>query len=581
MAVFACLMTASCSDVTDDGITLPDGKYPMTFTASVDGLSAPDPATRATTDNTWTGGETVAIQTGSEVKQYTAASGGRLTVAGGADPFYWQSNSETKKVTAWYYGTGYDATPPNGTTWAVQSDQSKTEAGNTAGNYRRSDFLYAPATDIPFSGRNSASLSFYHQTARVVVNIVNAEAATDASAIRSVTIGHAGNLALSGSYSAPVGAGATAGTWNTSSGSPTMGSIIPRKLTAPGTLTGGGTALASYAALVIPQQMKDKKFIAVTLANGNTYYYTPTHNDDANLQSGRQHTYDITVKHGYLEVSANTGGSAWGDGSAEGVTGKYLLDDYAPDKLKIGDYYYSDGITSDGGYRKYSDGTTAILPVQPVLTDADGNERSVIGIVFWVGSIIEDDPLLKRNYPGCTHGLVVALQDAGKAVWSSDYEDITDNWLKNQGGTYGIATLKEENKMQGYANTKALEGYNESERATGGNSGKTVLPIGLIRSYAGAHPAPASSSGWYFPSIKELKFMCWGQNASGESTGGKQMLDTQFAKVSGASSLQSYYYWSSTESGNYWAWFVYFRDGNVYNDSKRDISFCVRAVLAF
>lgn len=580
MAVFACLMTASCSDVTDDGITLPDGKYPMTFTASVDGLSAPDPATRATTDNTWTGGETVAIQTGSEVKQYTAASGGRLTVAGGADPFYWQSNSETKTVTAWYYGTGYDATPPDGTTWAVQSDQSKTEADNTAGNYRRSDFLYAPATDIPFSGRNSASLSFYHQTARVVVNIVNAEAATDASAIRSVTIGHAGNLALSGSYTPPTGAGVTAGTWNTNSGSPTMGTITPRKLTAPGTLTGGGTALASYAALVIPQQMKGKKFIAVTLANGNTYYYTPTHNGDADLQSGRQHTYDITVKHGYLEVSANTGGSAWGsDGSAEGVTGKYLLDDYAPDKLKIGDYYYNDGETSDGGYRKYSDGSTKIEDIQPVLTGADGNERSVIGIVFWVGSIIGDDPLLPKKHSGCTHGLVAALQDAGQTLWSSSYEDITDNWLSKQ-DAYGIRTLKETEKMQGYANTKALEGYNKSSRVTTENPRREVLPIGLIRSYAGAHPAPASSSGWYFPSVKELKFMCWGQNASNE-TEGKKMLDGQFGKITGASSLQSNYYWSSTEYDNYWAWFVRFDDGYVYTYSKRISSYWVRAVLAF
>ena len=577
MAGFACLLATSCNDVTDDDTTLPDGKYPMTFTAAVDGLTV----SRATTDNSWAGGEEIAIQIGGEVKKYTAASGGNLAVASGADPFYWQSNSETKTVTAWYYGTGYDAKMPDGITWAVQSDQSKTEAGNTAGNYRRSDFLYAPATDIPFSDRNSASLSFYHQTARVVVNIVNAEAATDASAIRSVTIGHAGNLALSGSYSAPVGAGATAGTWNTSSGSSTMGTITPRKLTAPGTLTGGGTALASYAALVIPQQMKGKKFIAVTLANGNTYYYTPTQDGDADLQSGKQHTYDITVKHGYLEVSANTGGSAWGnDDSAEDVTDKTPPDGYAPDDLKIGDYYYSDGTTSDGGYRKYSDGTTAIMPVQPVLTGADGKERTVIGIVFWVGSIIEEDPLLKKDHPGCMHGLVVALQDVGQTLWSSSCEDITNNWLSGQNDTYGIATLKTTDKMQGYANTKALEGYNASERATGDKSGYTVLPIGLIRSYAVAHPAPASSSGWYFPSVKELKFMCWGQNAS-RGGAGKKMLDTQFRKITGASSLQSYYYWSSTEYGYGWAWYVYFSFGYVYYDSKYGNSFWLRAVLAF
>lgn len=587
VAVFACLMAASCSDVTDDSTALPPGTYPMTFTASVDGLSAPNPASRATTDNTWAGGETVAIQTGGEVKKYTAASGGRLTVAGGADPFYWQSNSETKKVTAWYYGTGYDATPPDGTTWAVQSDQSKTEAGNTAGNYRRSDFLYAPATDIPFSGRNSASLSFYHQTARVVVNIVNAEAATDASAIRSVTIGHAGNLALSGSYTPPTGAGATAGTWNTSSGSPTMGTIIPRKLTAPGTLTGGGTALASYAALVIPQQMKGKKFIAVTLANGNTYYYTPTQDGDADLQSGRQHTYDITVKHGYLEVSANTGGSAWGSsGSAEDVTGKTPPDGYAPDDLKVGDYYYSDGKTSDGGYRKYSDGTTAIMPVDPVLKDADGNERSVIGIVFWVGDVTEKDATLKATHSGCTHGLVVALTDASKStVWQNPYASVQD-WLdSNQKDVFlavrsGTGANDPLNNIQGYNNTKAIEAFN------GANSGYIVQAVQTVAAYRTQVKAPDNSSDWYLPSEKELTLLCgkevddiWNNNSGG--TANRDLINKKLGSINGAVEISSDYYWSSTEYGDDWAWDVNFANGLVYNYGKNLSSYWVRAVLAF
>lgn len=315
VAGFVCLLAASCSDLAgDDGTTLPDGKYPMTFTASVDGLTA----TRATTDNMWTGGEEVAIQIGNEVKKYTAASNGNLTVASGGTPFYWQSAAETKTVSAWYYSTGYDATPPGGTAWTVQSDQSKAESGNADDNYQRSDFLYVPPTDITFSGRNTASLSFYHQTARVVVNIVNAEAATDANTIQRVVIGDANNLALSGSYTAPTGTGVTAGIWDTSS-SPTMGTITSKKLTAPGTLTGGRTALATYAALVIPQQMKGKKFIAVSLTDGNIYYYTPMQDGDADLQSGKQHTYDITVKHGYLSVTSSTSPQWTGD--AADVTG--------------------------------------------------------------------------------------------------------------------------------------------------------------------------------------------------------------------------------------------------------------------
>ncbi|WP_044266891.1 fimbrillin family protein, partial [Bacteroides timonensis] len=82
---------------------------------------------------------------------------------------------------------------------------------------------------------------------------------------------------------------------------------------------GETTALASYAALVIPQNMKGKKFIAITLSDNNTYYYTPE-NTEANLQSGQQHTYDITVKYGYLEVGVSTS-PQWSPDGSEEVTG--------------------------------------------------------------------------------------------------------------------------------------------------------------------------------------------------------------------------------------------------------------------
>ncbi|EBW1424610.1 hypothetical protein CB641_26315, partial [Salmonella enterica subsp. enterica serovar Typhimurium] len=123
--------------------------------------------------------------------------------------------------------------------------------------------------------------------------------------------------------------------------------------------------------------------------------------------------------------------------------------------LTVGDFYYSDG---------------GIVPGDT----QNPPSEDCIGVVYWVGSIIEEDSLLKRDYPGCTHGLVASLQDVGQTLWSSSYEDITSNWLSKQSNTYGIATLKTEDKMQGYANTKALEGYNASERATGEKSGYTV-----------------------------------------------------------------------------------------------------------
>ncbi|WP_052356200.1 fimbrillin family protein, partial [Bacteroides timonensis] len=297
-----------------DENALPEGRYPMTFTAAMDGLTA----TRATTDNTWKGSEEVAVQVGEVVKKYEVANNGDLS---STSPFYWQSTDIN--VSAWYLGTGYSATPPTSTSWswAVQPHQSKTEPDNADDNYQRSDFLYAPAKSIAFNpqARADNSLTFYHQTAKVVINIVNAEAATNASAIQSVVIGHEKNLSLKGAYSIPTGNN-TAGTWTPATGTDDMGTIIAKKLTVANKLADGKTtALASYAALVIPQDMEGKKFIAITLSDNNTYYYTPTQDGDADLQGGKQHTYDITVKHGYLEVGVSTS-PQWSGGSEE-VTG--------------------------------------------------------------------------------------------------------------------------------------------------------------------------------------------------------------------------------------------------------------------
>lgn len=314
-AFLVLLLSSSCSPGGEtDGNTLPDGKYPLAFTSSVEAMAE---TRAATADGTWTEGDQIAVKVGEEVKEYSYGDGATFTVASG-DPFYWTSAEETKSVSAWYCGDGSTATGETHakaipTTWSVKSNQ------NADNGYQQSDILYAPAKEITFRDEQK-SLDFYHQTACVVINIKNAEAATDAGSIRSVVIGDAGNLALSGSYTAPTGTGVTAGTWDTSSGSPTMGTIIPKKLAAPHTLIGGETALASYAALVIPQQMKDKKFIAVTLTDDNTYYYTPTQDNDADLQGSKQHTYDITVKHGYLSVTSSA--SPQWTGSGETINGK-------------------------------------------------------------------------------------------------------------------------------------------------------------------------------------------------------------------------------------------------------------------
>ena len=54
-----------------------------------------------------------------------------------------------------------------------------------------------------------------------------------------------------------------------------------------------------------------------------------------------------------------------------------------------GDYYHSDGTYS---------------------AELDAAKK-VIGVVFWVGDPTASDAALKREHPGCTHGLVVAVNE--------------------------------------------------------------------------------------------------------------------------------------------------------------------------
>lgn len=310
-ALASLLMLAACTpdEVTDD-TRLPEGKYPFTLTAEMDGLAA---TTRATADGNWDGNEKVAVQvkTGNEapVKEYTVTNTtGELT---STDPFYWQKADETKQVSAWYLGTGYSGTLP--TAWSVQSDQNGSESGKS--NYQRSDFLYAPQTGISYKGNKE--LPFYHQTAKVVINIRKAEPLTQVDQIKAVSIN---NVTLNGNFSVPASGTNYGLTANTSASKTTP--ITPRKLATANTgvsFESGKTetALASYEALVIPQTVTaGDKFIGITLTDGNTYYYKAVANYNK-LEAGHVHTYNISVKGGELKATVSNS-IGWGDKGASG-----------------------------------------------------------------------------------------------------------------------------------------------------------------------------------------------------------------------------------------------------------------------
>jgi hypothetical protein len=225
----------------------------------------------STLDGVWPSGANVAVQVSgnSNTAQYTVNADGTIT---SGTPFYWTSNNNIT-VTSWY---PYSASMPS--SWSVNSDQSTSDASS----YNSSDFLYSSNT-FTYGGGSNNKLTYSHETAKVVINIVKANGITSSTGM-NLTIGSSDSpISMSGS----VGSNGTLTAVLPSSTSMTS-YIIPFVNTS----FDATTYVASYSALVIPQNMSGKRFITIKIGS-STYYYKPT--SDLNLAANNQYTYNVTM----------------------------------------------------------------------------------------------------------------------------------------------------------------------------------------------------------------------------------------------------------------------------------------------
>lgn len=318
-----------------------------------------------------------------------------------------------------------------------------------------------------------------------------------------------------------------------------------------------------------PYQASDGSFrciLPVSFTGGNIRYF---------------YTFEGKTYGGTLTITSATSNTRY-------VSTQQIKDlgTYGLGNAHVGDFYCMN--SSNEGY---------LIPGDVAFLD-DGID--CLGIVYWVGGeAIDDDALLKENHSECTHGLVVGLHEfRGKENkgmhWSNSWESIRNNWINKEGNPYkGKVDTYEQNKLCGYSNTVAMTDYNEGGRDAypsnvRTNDGLLVQPCVAINEYAKTHTVPTTSSGWYFPSIYELKYMCWGQGNE-QGVVGRDLLNRQIGKVSSkldASPFSSSSYWSSTERYNYYtdgdyAWFVNFGSGDTNRISKSGSSCLVRPSLAF
>ena len=178
---------------------------------------------------------------------------------------------------------------------------------------------------------------------------------------------------------------------------------------------------------------------------------------------------------------------------AEGAEDAYCLVRVV-EKPEVGYYYYDDG-TYSAAYDK---------------------NKSAIGVVFWVGDPTAHDPILKRDHPECTHGLVVALNDDGLSYnWQTNYEAYgrpVGSWIEANCPEFASITSpwnqnEVVNAMRGYNNTKAIEAFNAAPE----NASWKVDVVERVVQYRTELPAPVSSSDWFLPSVKECSLLLSGE----------------------------------------------------------------------
>lgn len=508
-ALLLCAGAASCSQDElgiEQGEPLPPGKYPLTLTASVDGMN-----TRSAGKDTWADGDKIGVRIGADgapgCYELNPEDG---TVKEALTPVYWQSTAPAT-VTAWY--------PYEAQTAKDISDQSK--------GYEAIDFLKATAENKRFTDK--VDLSFIHQMAKVKCVLVKDASITDEEF-------NGAKVAFYGYTSASFENGKLTGTDN--------GWIIP--------------TAADCEALLVPQDMTNSQFIKVSI-NGNDFIYTPSTENAGKLQAGYHNTYTITVKRDEIVVDAGKS-VAWGSGgnftsdieeaqtynlffactddiqyvsvtnkegydlspksentyslSAEGCIIKYKV---AP---TVQPPFRRDGTT--GGYAEISgrkEGDFYVMEISGMSSDVSisidpssapavgdyyytdnsystqmlDEREHCVGVVFHVGPGPGDDVSVYEGKLNAIHGYVLAAYPAPteRPSWC------TETYQKELIGTH-----ERPDDWCGYENTKTILNHAQNKGIT--LSADNYTHVYYATTY-NQNTAPSQTSGWYLGSAAQMK----------------------------------------------------------------------------
>lgn len=262
-------------DFTGSTVIPPAERKAINWNPSINGsLSSNGMATCGTIAGKWLadGTENVAVQIGSEVRQYYV---NEHRVMFSEAPFTWLddfSDHADQAVAAWYPYSD------------VLSIERSVKTDQETDGLDSSDFMYA-STTISYQGSGDwvYPIIFYHQVSMLNI-IVNIDIPGDTRTVTGIEVL---NTRLSGTFAAP--SSGSFGTWTTTEG--TEGTITPKAV------TGGWNAIA------IPQTIATgTDFVIITLSDETTKTFAMPSN--FTFQPNKVHKLKFNIKEKSISFSA-------------------------------------------------------------------------------------------------------------------------------------------------------------------------------------------------------------------------------------------------------------------------------------
>lgn len=293
-----------------------------------------------------------------------------------------------------------------------------------------------------------------------------------------------------------------------------------------------------------PKEFKLKQGTA-EFVTVNPYYDEKNNSYRILVKPNVEYTISGTYALGRNKVFTQTRTVEEGIGEGKAVKFKVGTPIEIPHTLKVGDYYCADGSIVD--------------------KDVETAPENAIGVVYFVGNpqpsvlyadnatYTEAKDALKRDYPNCKHGLVIAIKNANdnsasKFCTGKNNSLGIGDWMVTQPELKAqyISSAKWNNagipEILGYNNTKIMDiSYNEGTMMNLCNTMHEILD-----KYNGETVAPTLSTGWYCPSLgdfielmnnyEDVKTSI--ENAKGELSNYEDLLSNTYNKT---------FYWASTE----------------------------------